>query len=102
MNCYEERRLQRPPDSRQQSYVSPYMEDRTAAFSWIQSGEQRRRQRRNARRRCLAVRGLVRLSIEQPLALRAGEQGGCPFPIRHVARVCAEIELGEIAVQVRL
>jgi hypothetical protein len=60
------------------------------------------RQRRKARRRCLAVRGLVRLSVEEPLALCGGEQGGCPFPVVHVARVGAEIELGKVAMQMRL
>ena len=60
------------------------------------------RQRRKARRRCLAVRGLVRLSVEKPLALCAREQGGCAFRIGHVAGVGAEIEFGEVAVQMRL
>src|SRR5258708_23188474 len=46
-------------------------------------------------------RGLVRLSIQEPLALCRGEQCGCPFPIGQIARVGAEIEFGEIARQVR-
>src|SRR5260370_39304630 len=53
------------------------------------------RQRRKARRRCLAVRGFVRLSVQESLALCSGEQRGCPFPIRHIAGVGPEIELGE-------
>ena len=60
------------------------------------------RQRRKAPSRCLAVRGLVRLSVQKPLALRRREQSGCPFPISHVASVGPEIELGEVARQVRL
>ncbi len=59
-------------------------------------------QSRKERARCLAIRGLVRLSIEQPLALGAHEQGGFPFSIGHIARVGAKIELGEVARQVRL
>ena len=54
------------------------------------------------RERAAAVRGLVRLSIQEPLALRVGEQGGRPFPIGHVSGVGAEIELFQVEVQMRL
>src|SRR5260221_3044098 len=47
-------------------------------------------------------RGLVRLSIQEPLALGAGQQGGCPFPIVHIAGVGPEIALGKIQVKVGL
>ena len=43
----------------------------------------------------------MRLSVQEPLALGAGEQRGCPFPIRQVAGVGAEIELCEVARQMR-
>ena len=44
----------------------------------------------------------MRLSVQEPLALRPSEQRSCPFPIRHIAGISPEIELGEIARQVRL
>lgn len=55
-----------------------------------------------ARAFCLAFCGSVRLPIQEPLALCRCEQGGCPFPIGHIAGVGAEIELGKVPVKVRL
>jgi hypothetical protein len=49
----------------------------------------------------LSVRGLVRLSIQEPLALGASEQRSGAFVVGDVAMVGAEIELSQIAVQVR-
>src|ERR1700693_3458409 len=60
------------------------------------------RQRRKARRCCLTVLRLVRLSVQEPLALSRVEQCGSPFPIAHVAGIGPEIELREIARQMRL
>ncbi len=40
------------------------------------------RDSRAARAFCLGVRGIVRISIEQVLALRASEQGGCALEVR--------------------
>jgi hypothetical protein len=65
------------------------------------SGEARQ-QRSKARKRCLVARGLVRLSIQQPLSLCGGEQGVCPFPVAHIADVRAEIETCQIPEKVRL
>ena len=59
------------------------------------------RQRRKARRRCFTVLGFVRLSIQEPLALRSGDEGFGAFGIGQLAGVCSEIELGEVARQVR-
>jgi len=84
------------------SHVNAHILWLTAIASQRLGDSRQTRQRRKARMRCLAVRGLVRLSVQEPLALRPGEQCGCPFPVCHIARVGAEIELGEVAVQVRL
>src|SRR2546430_10992743 len=51
------------------------------------------RQRKKAWRRCLTVLGLVRLSIQEPLALCIRQQGGCPFPVVHIAGIGSKIEL---------
>ena len=46
--------------------------------------------------------GLVRLSVQEALTLCGGEKRGGALCVRHVAGVGAEIELGEVAVQVSL
>src|SRR5438094_6450093 len=66
------------------------------------SDSRQARQRRKARRRCLTVLGLVRLSVQEPLALCGGKQRGSPFPIAHIAGIGPEIELGEVARQMSL
>ena len=62
-------------------------------------------QRRNARAFCLGVRGFTRLVIGQPLAFDALERFGGAFRILDAkarAVVVTEIELFEIAMQMRL
>ena len=47
------------------------------------------------------MRGVVRISIEQPLAFRTGEQDSCTLHVRKVAGGRAKIELAQIPLQVR-
>lgn len=44
----------------------------------------------------------MRLSVEQPLALCRGEQGGGSLSVVHGERVSTKIELGKVAMQVGL
>jgi len=70
------RLLKTPPQSRAElSEQVRRAKGKKATDSW------QARQRRKARRRCLTVRGFVRLSVQEPLAFGPGQQGGCPFPI---------------------
>ncbi len=61
--------------------------------------------RRKARAFCLSVRGLTRLIIHQPFAFGALERASgalCVFDAKARAVAVAEIELGEITMQMRL
>src|SRR4051794_36861807 len=61
------RLLKTPPQSHRAGRSRPTREGEAYSDS------REARQRRNARRCCLAVLGFVRLSIEKPLAFRAGQ-----------------------------